>query len=358
MTLTLLRNTGLLAFVALFYGFALSYWRGRIPPVCTGIILGIGGLITMLDPTEVVPGVFVDSRTTMVMLAAFFGGPVAGLVSAVIAGAYRLWLGGDGAIPGVTILLLSTGLGLVCRSILVTPGKPFRHTHVLVLTLVAPICSLGAFLLPIDIALKTLQESFVPLNVVRMLGIAFLGSVMLHEHRRVEAESEIQRLAYADELSGLNNRRSFYMHLDKAWERWLRYKDPFTIIVLDIDYFKTINDRYGHPTGDSVIRLLSTILNAECRAADVTARIGGEEFAVLMPNTDQRTGYVAAERIRRRIEDSTLLLDTGPLRFTASFGVSGSHQGFDSKFEILSSADQALYEAKRDGRNCVSLHAA
>ncbi len=363
--LPLLRNTSLLAVVALAYGLSMSHLPRTLAPGVLGVLCAFGALASMLDPIEMREGVYVDSRTTMVMLASFFAGPVGALLAGGTAAAYRIHLGGAGMVAGVTVIAIGAMIGLAGYSLFVRRGKQVRSKHVVALALLAPVCSLGVFVLPYPLSVEVLGETLVPLNVTRASGVLLLGLMILHEDWRIHAETEVRRLAFVDELSGLANRRAFYAELNDAWERWERYKIPFSVVMVDIDRFKGINDAYGHPTGDEVIRCLAECMNTECRTTDVAARVGGEEFAVLLVHTKSAEAVRFAERIRQCVEDRTIPIsgtdtaalhaDPAPLQFTVSLGVNRGLGQAASRQDVLSSADQALYMAKRGGRNRVVL---
>lgn len=259
---------------------------------------------------------------------------------------------------GVTSMAIGAVIGIAGYMLFVRGGRTVRTKHVLGLSLLAPLCSLGVFMLTVPVAFETVGASVVPLNIARVSGVLLLGLMILHEQWRVDAEQEVRRLAFIDELSGLANRRAFYAELDDAWDRWGRYKVPFTVVMVDIDHFKGINDTHGHPTGDEVIRSLAQILNTECRSSDVAARVGGEEFAVLLVHAESIDAVQFAERVRKRVEATAVAFgegEGGKLNFTVSLGVSRDLSLTSSRHDVLSSADQALYEAKHGGRNRVML---
>ena len=351
----LLRNTSLLAGVALAFGLAMSHLPRAAGPVVLAVLCALAGVISMLDPIEFRPGVFVDSRTTMVMLSSFFAGPVGALITGGILAAYRIWLGGAGLYAGLVGLVIGAGVGVVGHQLCVRGHKKVRSVHVVILALLSPLPSFGVLLLQSRLAVEIPYSTVLPISLSRMSGVLLLGLMILHEEWRIDAETEVRRLAYVDELSGLANRRAFYAALEGAWQRWLRYASPFTVVMIDIDRFKRINDTHGHPVGDEVIRSLADVLKKECRATDTAARIGGEEFVILLAHTESTDAVRFAERIRSRVAEAAIPTEGQPLRFSISLGVSHDEARDGSRQDVLSSADQALYDAKRSGRDRVML---
>ncbi|MBQ3642225.1 diguanylate cyclase [bacterium] len=161
---------------------------------------------------------------------------------------------------------------------------------------------------------------------------------------------EVRKQAITDPLTGLYNRRYFEENIVKEAERSLRLNQPFSLISLDLDYLKRINDTYGHQFGDIAIKTISNVLKKEARSIDIPARIGGEEFNLLLPGVDSKGAAIAAERIRKSIENQVIDTIGG---VTASIGVATFLEHSDRIDELTEMADQAMYKAKLNGRNQV-----
>lgn len=166
--------------------------------------------------------------------------------------------------------------------------------------------------------------------------------------------------AITDGLTGLYNRRYMESHLSTLVEQAIGRSKPLAVLVLDIDYFKSINDTYGHDAGDDVLREFAIRMRKSTRGIDLACRYGGEEFVIVMPETDMAVAATVAERLRRRIAAEAFPIDRGQraIDVTISIGIAALERPDDNAASLLKRADQALYRAKRDGRNRVVADAA
>lgn len=169
---------------------------------------------------------------------------------------------------------------------------------------------------------------------------------------------ETERSAHTDPLTGVANRRLFDEALDREVRRSRRYRWPLTVLMLDLDHFKAINDAFGHLIGDLVLERVGGILRHAVREADVACRYGGEEFAVILPETSRVGGFAVAERIRRRLVHAFEEREIGghAVAMSVSIGLATYPEDGLHPVEILARADEALYGAKRAGRNTVCVH--
>lgn len=176
-----------------------------------------------------------------------------------------------------------------------------------------------------------------------------------------KSQDELQRLAMTDALTGLFNRRHFNRVAEEEIRRTLRYKHPLSVMVFDIDFFKRVNDTFGHRTGDRVLAMIARITREVLRSSEIPARWGGEEFIVLLPETPAEAAAAVAERLRGKIEEAELSTDRGVVKVTASFGVSDVLEHRDTRLEdqivseFVSTADRAMYASKSTGRNRVTV---
>jgi len=164
---------------------------------------------------------------------------------------------------------------------------------------------------------------------------------------------EVERLAITDGLTGLYQHRYFQEKLENEIRRGLRYNHPTSLLMIDIDHFKLLNDTYGHQVGDEVLKRLAEIFKSRAREHDTVARYGGEEFAIILPVTPKEGALSAAERLRKSIEATQFDVDGYSLRITVSIGVASCPQDARTREELIGKADKALYAAKRSGRNAV-----
>jgi len=183
--------------------------------------------------------------------------------------------------------------------------------------------------------------------VLYAVGTVFLIFMMVSER----AVTVHKNAASVDPLTGMFNRRGFAEACARVIEREAHAGRPATALIFDIDHFKSINDRFGHPAGDEILKLFSAVVVNNLRISDLSGRIGGEEFAALLP-CPLDEGVIVAERVREAFEASGIVCDEGPVDTTVSIGVAGGPAGTELEV-LLAAADTALYQAKRSGRNRV-----
>ncbi len=190
---------------------------------------------------------------------------------------------------------------------------------------------------------------------IMVRGHQLLYSVIHDITQRVAMEREIKEMATTDTLTGVNNRRQFFLLAEQELIRTKRYEQPLTVLMLDIDYFKTINDTYGHQTGDIVLKELADTAIATLRETDIFGRIGGEEFAAVLPETDNHDAQLVAERLREALATLAVRSGNDSVSFTVSIGISEVDKTDTAIETSLNRADEALYRAKRTGRNRIVL---
>lgn len=190
-------------------------------------------------------------------------------------------------------------------------------------------------------------------------GIYFFISRLLQKIN--EAQQKLMALASVDDLTQLYNRRYFFERFNQEVERAMRYQRPVSCIILDIDFFKQVNDSYGHLAGDQVLIDIANILKNNCRQSDLAGRYGGEELIILLPETEASGAMIIAERIREMIEEHQTLDGKGVvIAVTVSMGIASltgpELRNLDKSERIVQYADDALLLAKKKGRNRIELY--
>jgi diguanylate cyclase (GGDEF)-like protein len=200
---------------------------------------------------------------------------------------------------------------------------------------------------------KPYNEIELNARIYASLRVKSLRDELIRKNQQLEEVlTKLEKIAITDPLTGLFNRRYFESVIEKEFNKTVRYKTPTSCLVIDIDYFKRINDNYGHRKGDEVLKEIARLIKDCLRKVDTIARWGGEEFVILMPGTDSQKAYVAAERIKDTIEKNSFSGINE--KITISIGISSIPSEYiDSAEKFIDTADNALYEAKAKGRNLI-----
>ncbi|MFT6248571.1 MAG: diguanylate cyclase (GGDEF)-like protein [Cognaticolwellia sp.] len=170
-----------------------------------------------------------------------------------------------------------------------------------------------------------------------------------------QLKEKFEQLANTDELTGIYNRRYFFENAKREFNRAKRHQQELVVISLDVDHFKAVNDHHGHPVGDQVLVKIAQIITKTIRSEDIFARIGGEEFSILLPNITKTESLQAAERLRELLDDNAIIINDIELPIKISLGVSVIKAADTCFQDLYSRSDRALYKAKSHGRNHVYL---
>ncbi len=219
--------------------------------------------------------------------------------------------------------------------------------------------SLGFFLIPNLVMAIAKTDRFLWLNanvfLVTVCLLFYILGMLTDQSRRQNflLEKTLEQQATKDGLTGVANRRFFLELASREFLRAHRYHKHLSLLLIDIDHFKAINDSYGHAVGDQALVALTELICRVVRHTDIVGRIGGEEFAVLLTETDRSGAECVAERLRVAVADMKLTIPEGTIEFTVSVGVAVATTDYKDIQDLLQTADAALYQAKRRGRNCV-----
>lgn len=206
------------------------------------------------------------------------------------------------------------------------------------------------------VPVEPMHQRTLPLEA-RIAATAGYALIIRDASGKQNARENLLKASTTDHLTGVANRKAFFDAAEIELRRDKRSPRPISLIVLDADHFKRINDTYGHPAGDTVLRHLAQTMKTQLREMDVVARIGGEEFAILLPSSNLETAKAVAERIRTEIGASTVSVDGRDIHYTVSLGICTVDGDVKELDDMLKQADQALYAAKRNGRDRVEIAA-
>lgn len=344
----LVQALAIMTLLSFFYGAA-QRSISNLPTrrITTGFILGLGALFAMAVPTTFADGIIVDGRTVFIGVAAAFGGILSAAVAVVMAGSYRLYIGGLGAYAGFVGIVIAALIGLAWRFAIKQENQG-KLRNLVILGGAIPLSFGAVAMLPTDLALRlasTILPVLIPYSIMSTL---IFGILLQREQKLVFTEKKLREAADNDFLTGLLNRRSFTARVQdtSSADRAIS-----TLVILDLDHFKKINDEFGHSAGDQALVHFGDLLTQICRGSDTVARIGGEEFAVFMNKTNAEQAKVALNRILNATRQQSINVSGRTVSFTTSAGAvefMPSQVGFEDAFIA---ADKALYRAKEQGRD-------
>jgi diguanylate cyclase (GGDEF)-like protein len=298
-------------------------WRLAAGPAFT---LATAGVLLLLARAGIGIPVPAGFLIVTIVLSSYLGGAVAGYLSAAV------------ALVVHPVLLSEPGLTFM-------PDPSTRVQAAAIVVLIVPVLTI---LLRNRIARRLEGE-----RTLRERAEATNRELLTLRAELVRHAQQLERLATTDDLTGLCNRRHFLALAEDERRRQASEHQPLALMLLDIDHFKSVNDRFGHDVGDAMIRHVADVCGDAVAETDILARFGGEEFVLLLPQTTGEEAAARAEEMRRRLEASPLKLDRAEVRVTISVGVAEAGTDMQSIGDLMKRADEALYQAKRDGRNRV-----
>ncbi len=353
--MSMLDSVGLMALLSVILGTLLRTGLSKFhKSVAAGFLFGGGAVISMMSPIAIMPGIIVDGRSVMVGLGAAFGGIPAAVVSAIIAASYRVYLGGLGAFPGATGIIVAAILGTIWARYLRPKGR-VKVQHLVVVGVIISLQFAVAFLFPYEIAIKMISDVYPIYFLASVTSAVILGTLIERERRLISSGASLKQAAENDFLTGLANRRSLQMAASDTENTAESGSPRHTLVVLDLDHFKQINDKWGHDAGDRALVTFADIMRQHSRAGDVVARQGGEEFAILMKNTSLPDAKNGMERILQATRSTKIEGPAGGFHLTVSAGMVEYRPAEESFSAAMRRADVALYNAKSAGRDQIKI---
>ncbi|MCY9666517.1 diguanylate cyclase [Paenibacillus alginolyticus] len=320
--------------------------------ICGGVLHGLFGVLLMKFGIQLNDGLLIDLRTIPMMIAAYVGGWVSILVATIIIIICRLTfypISYSSLINVVVLTLSATAFTLITSSSM----KVKKKWILMALSFIIIIGSIIQAIIP-----DFTKASIIFVQYAFAIVCATYGTYQLKSYLwRIDDNYEkLTEFAQRDFLTGLNNARTFDVVINSAYVTAIERQDELSLIFIDIDYFKQVNDTYGHPAGDEVLKEIGRILIQSCRSEDIVSRNGGEEFSIIMPACDSTSAKKSAERIRQSVEQSVFKINKDvELQVTVSIGYSTLNQkNMISVGQLIHQADEGLYMAKQTGRNRIS----
>ncbi|MDP4145218.1 MAG: GGDEF domain-containing protein [Bacillota bacterium] len=317
-----------------------------------GIIGGILGILLMYFSIHITPTIILDFRSISQIIAAIFGGIISITITGFILAIFRLFYLGLNCyslIASITIIAVSLGYGIISK----------LKFNLIIKLVIMFIYSLFVRSIYFIIVLKNRELLLCTLASLWIGSIIVCGLVYLIVLYLIAAHNQLKKLkeeSSKDFLTGLGNVRSFDVFFKTALNDAKTKNEKLSLLMIDIDFFKNVNDTHGHPAGDIVLKELGNLLINTCRFFDMISRIGGEEFSVILPDCSSSQALEVAERLRQAVEKHDFILSDGKIiHITISVGASTYPETVQNLDQLIQKADQALYLSKQTGRNKVSI---
>lgn len=322
--------------------------KKRVTKFLLGAVFGLFGVFLMHYTFPMTPHVFADFRQLPILISVYMGGWVAGFITTLMIAVYRLlFLSGFNF---ASIMGAVNALGTLLTAVWLLRNRKLSFRRWGAALGISAVISAAVFALILSDTNK-----WIPIGefmIVFIIGGMFTFAMLMYLKRSDDSVRIMREAAHRDFLTGLYNVRAFEVVMNQRIAHTNRYRIPFTLLMIDIDHFKRVNDTYGHPAGDAVLSQMADVLRDTFRPGDQIARKGGEEFVVIVDECDAGKIGTIAERLRQNVEDHPFLLPDGTtLKMTISVG-SATYPDFEDSL-LVEKADQALYEAKAAGRNRV-----
>ncbi|MDF2947209.1 MAG: diguanylate cyclase [Bacillales bacterium] len=318
--------------------------------VVTGISFGLLGFGLMFYAFQIYGNIRLDLRFIPILVAGYYGGPLSAYISAIIIAITRFYFGVNLASVHAISIAICTAIGVhfINKKFNSKPQVAF-----LIMILYGVFITVfNLYLLVNDI--KVVTEATLILGSISLIAGYAALYICLDIKKSVELFDYYKHSSTVDHLTGLYNVRVFDTHLNKLITDSKLNQSPFSLLLIDIDFFKKVNDTFGHDAGDAVLSQVGKLLVSSCRSNDIVFRNGGEEFAIILPNTNLEKAVEVAERVRTTMEFKYFELPNHiKINVTVSIGVACYPDTTINYETILKQADDSLYDAKNSGRNKV-----
>ncbi|MCB2290068.1 diguanylate cyclase [Clostridium sp. CS001] len=315
-----------------------------------GLTQGVLGILLMLFTVYVAPKAIMDFRHIAILLAAFYGGGLSAIIAGLVIAVFRISYFGVST-PAIIASINMFNIAIACAFLAKSKLNGFKKF--IYMNLISSAIITVTFSLNIKDS-TTLNHTL----FYFWLASAFIGILTYYISSYINSSIKLlDRLEHEstiDFLTGLNNVRQFDNSLNQSFQNVINKNERLSILIIDIDFFKKVNDTYGHLAGDSVLQQLGVVLSTSCRSFDIVSRIGGEEFSVILPDCPSSQALEVAERLRLAVETYTFtILDGVKINITISIGSATYPDNVNDLEDVIKQADTALYTAKRSGRNKV-----
>lgn len=317
-----------------------------------GVYNGILGIILMINSVPITSDTFIDFRYIPILISALYSGFLSSIVSSILIGIFRfliLGVSNISLIGLITALLMGTGFGIIS---LLRLSKKSKYIYCMLFFILLSVAS--SFVVPVhqnkEAVLQTVTLFFSGYIIVSYLSIKYADYII----EIIKINQSLKNAATKDYLTGLNNVRQFDNSFNSISQMAIRKEEELSMLFIDIDFFKKINDTYGHNAGDIILKSIAQIFINTCRTYDVVSRMGGEEFSIILLDCSASKAVKIAERLRKNVENNDFYIsDNETIKITISIGISSYPKLTSQIDDLLENADIALYQAKNNGRNKV-----
>lgn len=333
-------------FKRIFLNLSLSYKDNFF----FGLSQGIIGVILMLFTIQINPEVIMDLRHIPILLAAFYGGGFASIIAGITIAIFRISYFGVST-PAIIASINMFNVAIACALLSKLNLNGFKKWNFMNFISCLIITSSSLLIIKDLISLRLILVYFwLSSSIIGILAY-YISNYM---NASIKLLNKLEQQSTIDFLTGLNNVRQFDNALNQSFINVKDKNERLSILIMDIDFFKKVNDTYGHLAGDSVLHQLGIILLTSCRSFDIVSRIGGEEFSVILPDCPSELSLEVAERIRTAVEVNEFIIsDKVKINISISIGAATYPNNVEDLQDITNQADTALYCAKRSGRNKV-----